>query len=116
MTAPDRPPTDGAADPTRADSIRTILAEREGAAREAAEAEAEREARDDELLDALREWAKPEFGSVDWLAVEVARRSGLSFGHVRNVLYGQKRSAAVLDDAVALFRERTGDARPAEAA
>lgn len=69
---------------------------------------AERERSDDRdaaLRAALREWGAREFGSVDEFAVEVGRRMGRTFSHVRNSLFGP-RSNGVLDAAVAVYRER----------
>lgn len=61
--------------------------------------------RDHNLRVALRQWAKEALGSVDALAVEVARRYGCTAVHARNVLYADK-GADVLDVAVEVFREK----------
>ena len=67
--------------------------------------------RDEALCVALREWGKREFGSVDNLCVEVGRQLGVTFSHVRSSLFQPNRSQAVLDAAVALYRERSGTER-----
>lgn len=62
--------------------------------------------REDRLFKLLRAWASRGLGSVDALVMEIAERTELSIGHIRNVLYGQRRSAYVLPAALAFYRER----------
>ena len=63
--------------------------------------------RDALLRDALRQWGKRTFGTVDAFFVEVHARSGYTVGHVRNALTYPK-GGKVIDAAVELYRERTG--------
>lgn len=67
--------------------------------------------RDAALRDALRQWGRRTFGTVDAFFVEVHARSGYTVGHVRNALTYPK-GGKVLDAAVELYRERTGSPSP----
>lgn len=64
--------------------------------------------RDAILRVAVREWGRRHFGSLDAFCVEIADRMEVSISHVRSSLYQRGRSRDVVDEAVAIYRERTG--------
>ncbi|MAQ92644.1 MAG: hypothetical protein CMM84_03810 [Rhodothermaceae bacterium] len=65
------------------------------------------EDRDSLLRDSLRQWGRRTFGTVDAYYVELHTRTGYTVGHIANA-HTSAKSAAVLDAAVALYREVTG--------
>ena len=71
--------------------------------------------RDAKLRAALRQWGGRRYGTVDAFCVVVAGRVPCTVAHARNALFIPK-SQAVLDEAVALYREETGSGRARQAA
>jgi len=104
----DRPPQRSPAQVAR-DVRRRALARK---AAEYGRAFDEDETRD--LLDLLRMWSRDWYGTVEGLVAEVCERTGLTRSHVRNALIYPK-SARVIDAALAVFREATGEGSPVPA-
>lgn len=101
--AVDRAPSDQA----RVRRLTSLLDEHDDAQRQL-DQHAQRE---QDIRDALRDWGRSAFGTVDAFCIEVASRAGVSVAHARNALTYPK-SQAVFDEAIALFRERTSQPAP----